>query len=195
MGSLPTAGGCRVCRRPGRPRVDRGGTVISRFGPAFMPKTCADVSTAVRSVPDGMTVPPNDKGELVMLNARHLAAAAAAGTVAVALVAAPAQAAPKGPDTITLICGGDVGTIQITTNSGHGAFTPGFIVGTHQVFIPYRLHIVGRFDGQVVFRANESKHAPINATATSCRVRAAFHQNGHTFTLRGTVTGVIRGHE
>ena len=128
--------------------------------------------------------------------------AAAAGVAAVALMAPAAQAAPKSGDLfLDLACGGEVGTIQVAftptpdneTANEHAKnyWTPGFVVGTHDVFIPYDVDVTFSF-GTESFHFTQSKPAPIHGTSITCDVSVTPGTAPEDFTVTGTVTGVIR---
>jgi hypothetical protein len=94
-----------------------------------------------------------------------IAAAAAAGLAAVSLLGgAPASAAPLHSGTVFGADCPGFGTVQVvgTPGNGHGRFTPGFVVGTHQLGVPYVLE----FPGQPV----EAKKAPLPADAVRCAI-------------------------
>lgn len=105
-------------------------------------------------------------------------ALAAAGV----LSAAPASAAPlHSGNTFTAVCPAPYGTVHVvgTPGNGEGRFTPGFVVGTHQLGVPY---VVATFGQPTVAKAG-----PLPASAITCTLLAP---NGTAF---GTVTVVVRG--
>lgn len=111
---------------------------------------------------------------------------AGAATVALAtaglLAAAPASAAPlHSSNTFQAMCPSPYGTAQIvgTPGNGHGRFTPGFVVGTHQLGVPY---VVAPLGGPTL-----SKHAPLPAGAVTCTLVAP---NGAVI---GSVTVAVHG--
>lgn len=132
-------------------------------------------------------------GELMKLNR---ALAVLAGTVsAVTLTALPASAAPVNvPDVerITATC--PDGPVDVVVAPGNGQWTPAFIEGTHQVFIPYSfVFTVTDSEGAVVEDDAVSKAAEPPDDAITCTFGEEFTEDGETFTFLGTVTGVIVG--
>lgn len=124
---------------------------------------------------------------------RRILAVSAAGTAA-ALFAAPAAVAapinsPK-TETFTVTCPG--GDVAIVTPPGNGTFTPGFIVGTHQLLIPYRFTFTVTIGGQT-FTETEAKKAPLPADNITCTFSETFTENGQTGTFTGTVMAVVGG--
>src|SRR5215203_5484795 len=106
-----------------------------------------------------------------MSKVRRFGIAAAAGAAAMAVMAPATQAAPKSCDLfLDLDCGGDVGTIQIATTPtpdnetanehAKNYWTPGFIVGTHDVFIPYDVDVTFTV-GSDSFNFAQTKPAPL----------------------------------
>jgi hypothetical protein len=118
-----------------------------------------------------------------------------AGTVcAVTLAAWPAAAAApvNAPDVreITATCPG--GPVHVVVAPGQGEWTPAFIEGTHQVFIPYSfIFTVTDADGAVIDDETVAKAAEPPADAITCTYGEEFIEDGETFTFVGTVTGVI----
>jgi hypothetical protein len=110
-----------------------------------------------------------------------LAGAAVAGLAGVALLGgAPASAAPlQSPNTFGADCPG-FGVIQVVGTPSNGHFTPGFVVGTHALGVPYVLE----FAGQPV----EAKPAPVPADAVRCAILAP---DGTT--VVGYVTVAVHG--
>ena len=133
-----------------------------------------------------------------MTKVRQFGVAAAAGAALVAMLTPTAQAAPKNTDLfLDLACGGDVGTIQITTppspDNEHAKnyWTPGFIVGTHQVFIPYDVDVTFTF-GDESFHFAQTKPAKVQGTSVTCTVSVTPGTAPEALTVTGTVSGVIR---
>jgi hypothetical protein len=130
-----------------------------------------------------------------MSTGRRLVAVLAGSASAGALVAAPAMAAPVNSpqaETIQASCPG--GNVAIVPAPGNGDWTPGFIVGTHRVVIPYRFVFTVRdASGAVVESDTQAKSAPIPRGAITCTFAETFTEDGQTFTFTGTVTGVVRG--
>ena len=119
-----------------------------------------------------------------------------------AVMAPAAQAAPKSGDLfLDLDCGGEVGTIQIVTTPtpdnetanehAKNYWTPGFIVGTHDVFVPYHVDITFSF-GAESFRFTQTKPAEVQGTSTTCTVSLTEGTAPEGLTVSGTVSGVIR---
>jgi hypothetical protein len=110
------------------------------------------------------------------------------------VLAAPAVAAPvnspKAEQPFTVSCPG--GDVAIVPAPGNGDFTPGFIVGTHKLLIPYRFEFTLTAGGQT-FTETESKKAPIPANAITCTATGTFTEDGTTFTFTVSVVGVVRG--
>jgi hypothetical protein len=124
-----------------------------------------------------------------------LAGAAAAATAAAVVMAAPsAGAAPANGPTFTVTCPVPVGTVTVTTPPGNGAFTPAFIAGTQQLFIPYEVTGEVTVGGEVVETFSDVKKAPTPANAVTCTFTATFTESGTTATVSGTVVAVLRGH-
>jgi hypothetical protein len=106
--------------------------------------------------------------------------------------AAPAGAAPKKGPTFEVTCPG-LGTFDVVTPPGNGAFTPAFIVGTTQVFIPHEVAGTVTVDGEVVEEFDDVKRAPLPSNAITCTFAAAFEEDGAEIEVSGTAVGVIRG--
>jgi hypothetical protein len=138
-----------------------------------------------------------------MSKIRGFAAAAAAGVAVVTLMSSlTAEAAPKGGDLgVDLACGGDVGNIQVVftptpdnevaNENAKNFWTPGFIVGTNDVFIPYDVNVTFSF-GTEAFTFAETKPAPLPGSAITCDVSLTPGTATEDLTITGTVTGVIR---
>jgi hypothetical protein len=100
------------------------------------------------------------------------------------LLAAPtAGAAPKKGLTFDVTCPG-LGTFQIATPPGNGAFTPAF--GADRVFIAYRVTGTVSIGGQVVDQFDDVKPAPVPASAINCTFTTTFEDQGATVTIAGT---------
>jgi hypothetical protein len=123
-----------------------------------------------------------------------LAGAVAAATAAVVVAAPSAGAAPANGPTFTVTCPAPIGTVTVTTPPGNGAFTPAFIAGTQQLFIPYQVTGEVTVGGEVVETFNDVKKAPTPANAVTCTFTATFTEGGTTATVNGTVVAVLRGH-
>jgi len=137
-----------------------------------------------------------------MSKVRRFSLAAAAGAATVALMSPAAQAAPKSGDLfLDLACGGEVGNIQIATTPtpdnetanehAKNTWTPGFIVGTHDVFIPYHVDVTFSF-GTELFNFTQTKPAHVQGTLTTCEVSLTPGTGPEGLTVTGTVSGVIR---
>jgi hypothetical protein len=106
----------------------------------------------------------------------YRAVVAAFGIVALSgALAAPAVADPKG-EIIEIQCDA-LGTLEVVVFS-NGAPSPGLVVNTNQVGIPYKLHIEGTFTpvgGEPESFVEEfAKPAPHNGRLDHC----SFHQEG-----------------
>jgi hypothetical protein len=144
---------------------------------------------------------------------RRMIAPAVGLGLALAAVAAPAQAAPQGGETFDLMC--DNGqTYSITTNNGNGDWTPGFFTdGTHRVIVPTSF---GEFhfmavapDGTVLADETEpgtakgKGHASPNRPTVTCSFSETLvlteddpesgFPAGTTLTFDATVTGFLTG--
>jgi hypothetical protein len=109
-------------------------------------------------------------------------ACAALATGGLLVAATPTQGAPLGSsNTFGAICPSPYGTVQIVGTPGNGQcrFTPGFVLGTHQLGVPYAVAINGEPAVQ--------KAGPVPAGAVTCTLVAP---DGTAF---GTVTVVVRG--
>jgi hypothetical protein len=116
---------------------------------------------------------------------------AALGVAALSVImAAPASADPKGGDIIELNCDA-LGTVEVVVFS-NAPVSPGLVVGSTQVGIPYRLHVEGTFtptEGEPEsFVEDIEKPAPRNGRLDDC----TFHQEGSdesgSFELEGEVS-------
>jgi hypothetical protein len=119
---------------------------------------------------------------------------AAAGGVAVAamLLAAPmATAAPKKGNQFSVTCPG-LGTFNVVTPPGNGAFTPAF--GPQSpVSIPYRTTGTVTVNGVVVEEFDNVKPAPVPLSAVTCTFEASFEDpGGNDVTIVGTALVVPR---
>jgi len=121
-----------------------------------------------------------------------LVAMAGVATVIGLVGAAPAGAAPTKGTTFEVTCPG-MGTFDVVTPPGNGAFTPAFIVGTNQVFIPYQVTGTVTVDDEVVEEFDDVKRAPLPSNAITCTFTATVEEDGAEIEVSGTATGVIRG--
>ena len=130
------------------------------------------------------------------MNAFAGAIGALAGAVCgVAVLAAPAEAAPvnspQGEEPVTVTCTG--GDLVVLAAPGSGNFTPSFIVGTHQVLVPYKFifEVTGGEEPQTM---TISKAASVPDGAIECSYTEIFtDEAGDTFVFTLTAIGVIRG--
>jgi hypothetical protein len=115
-----------------------------------------------------------------------------AGGVAAAsllLVAPMAGAAPTNGLTFDVTCPG-LGSFQIATPPGNGAFTPAF--GPDGVSIPYRVTGTVTVGGQVVEQFDDIKPAPVPSSAITCTFTTTFEDQGATVTIAGTALVAAR---
>jgi hypothetical protein len=133
---------------------------------------------------------------------RRSLAAVGAGAALVLAGATAAQAAPPqgNNDVFNLTCGDrqiqvysqDVGPKN--QDKDVALFTPAFVVGTHEVVVPYKIDIFATFGGDS-FEFTQTKPAPVPSNAVTCTVTGATVSDappGTTFS--GTVVLVFRGH-
>jgi hypothetical protein len=123
---------------------------------------------------------------------RKVGIAVAGGVTAAAmLLAAPmATAAPKKGNQFSVTCPG-LGTFDVVTPRGNGAFTPAFGPGS-PVSIPYRITGTVTVDGQVVEQFDDVKPAPVPSSAITCTFGASFEDQGAVVTIAGTAVVVPR---
>ena len=118
---------------------------------------------------------------------------AVAGGVAAAamLLAAPlATAAPKKGNQFSVTCPG-LGTFDVITPPGNGAFTPAF--GPQSpVSIPYHITGTVTVNGVVVDEFADIKPAPVPSSAITCTFEASFVDQGADVTIAGTAVVVPR---
>lgn len=118
---------------------------------------------------------------------------AVAGGVAAAamLLAAPmATAAPKKGNQFSVTCPG-LGTFDVVTPPGNGAFTPAF--GPQSpVSIPYHITGTVTVNGVVVEEFDDIKPAPVPSSAITCTFEASFVDQGADVTIAGTAVVVPR---
>jgi hypothetical protein len=92
------------------------------------------------------------------------------------ILATPVGADPRNGEVVELSCD-DLGTVQVVVFS-NGAPSPGLVVDSNQVVIPYQLHIEGTFTpigGEPEsFVDDFEKPAPRNGRLDHC----TFHQEG-----------------
>jgi hypothetical protein len=120
----------------------------------------------------------------------HRAVVAALGIAALSgTLAAPAGADPKRGEILEIDCD-TLGTLEVVVFS-NGPSSPGLVVGSTQVGIPYKLHLEGTFtpiEGEPEsFVEDFEKPAPRNGRLDHC----TFHQEGSdefgSFELDGEV--------
>lgn len=101
-----------------------------------------------------------------------------------------AQAAPKNGLTFDITCPG-LGSFEIVTPPGNGAFTPA--IGSNQVFIAYDVQGTVTVDGTVVDEFHDVKPAPVPASAIACTFEASFEDGDAQVVIAGTAVVVPRG--
>jgi hypothetical protein len=120
---------------------------------------------------------------------------AVAGGVAAAamLLAAPmATAAPKKGNQFSVTCPAPLGTFNVVTPPGNGAFTPAFGPGS-PVSIPYRVTGEVTVNGVLVEEFDNVKPAPVPSSAITCTFEASFEDpEGNDVTIAGTALVVPR---
>ena len=106
---------------------------------------------------------------------KTLAGALLAAGISVSFATA-AHAAPRNGDVLEVQCD-KLGTLEVVTFS-NGPSSPGLVVGSHQVGIPYKLHIEGTFtptEGEPESFVEDFEHpAPRNGRLDHC----TFHEEG-----------------
>ena len=107
----------------------------------------------------------------------HRAMATALGIAALGVgMASPAGADPRKGEVVALDCD-NLGALEVVVFS-NGPASPGLVVGSNQVLIPYRLHIEGTFTpvgGEPESFVDEfEKPGPRNGRLDHC----TFHQEG-----------------
>ena len=121
---------------------------------------------------------------------RTAAAVLASALAGTSLLATPAGADPRRGDILELDCD-QLGVVHIVVFSNGGS--PGLVVGTNQVFVPYELQVIGTFtpaDGSdpVPFTDGFVKRAPRNARTDRC----TFHDEGSDEYGSFELDGVVR---
>jgi hypothetical protein len=132
---------------------------------------------------------------------RRTLAAVGAGVALVVVGATAAQAAPPqgNNDVFDLTCGNR--QIQVySQNVGPknqdkevANFTPAFVLGTHEVVVPYKIDITATFQDQS-FHFTQTKPARVPSNAVTCTVTGATVSDAPDATFSGTVVLVFRGH-
>jgi hypothetical protein len=120
----------------------------------------------------------------------HRTVAVALGVSALGgLFAAPASADPKKGDTLELACD-TLGAVQVVVFS-NAPVSPGLVVGSNRVGIPYRLHIEGTFTptgGEPEpFVDDVVKPAPRNRRLDHCTFHQEFTDEDGTGVIDGEV--------
>jgi hypothetical protein len=121
---------------------------------------------------------------------KGIAATAALATLAVIGFGAAADAAPRKGDTLEIDCD-TLGTLEVVVFS-NGPASPGLVVGSHQVGIPYALDITGTFTptvGDVQTFHDEFEHpAPRNGRLDHCTFHQVESDESGTLVLEGDVS-------
>jgi hypothetical protein len=131
---------------------------------------------------------------LVAVGMRGSAVPAVLGALAAAaaLVAPPAFAAPvhwPNFQQVSLTCPGRTAAV---ITPGNGDFTPGFVLGTGQLLIPYRF-VYTITGGGETFTVTRAKKAPAPSDAVACTFGESITQGGTAYTVDAIVTAEIRG--
>ena len=111
--------------------------------------------------------------------------------------AVPAAADPvKRGEIFTLMCNNGVGTVQVAVN-GNGDWTPGHVIGTTQILLPYQLRISGSFTPPggpaQTFTENLTRRTPNRGLLTTCTFTDSGTEDGGTFSITGTVMARVVG--
>lgn len=118
------------------------------------------------------------------------------GLASATLVAPTASAAPSSsPQTVPIESSCPAlgeGTFTIAPPPGNGDWTPGFIVGTDQVLVPYVFTFTFS-DGTTTETETTAKKGPLPAGSVTCTFGETFVEDGVTYTFVGTATGPLRG--
>lgn len=122
------------------------------------------------------------------------------GLAVVAVVLAGTSAAAADPvkhgEVLTLTCNNGLGTLQVAVN-GNGAWTPGHVIGTTQILLPYELHITGSFTPPggpaETFTDDLIRRAPNHGRLTTCTFSDSGTEGGGTFAIAGTVKARVVG--
>ncbi len=130
-----------------------------------------------------------------MKTVRRLAAVVVTTACAAAFHAMPALAAPvnaPGVQEFTVTCPG--GDVVVVVPPNDSPFTPGFTVGTHELFVPYSVMFELTDDeGNVLFNETVAKKKPVPDDAVTCRLTDSFIENGEEITFSLTVVGKFVG--
>jgi uncharacterized Zn-binding protein involved in type VI secretion len=130
----------------------------------------------------------------MLIKGRRLAIlGSAAAAAAMLMIGSPtALAAPTRGVEFAVSCPG-LGDFTVAGVPGDAIFAPVFAVGTHQVFVPYRVTGTVTVSGEVVEEFDAVKKAPVPADALTCTFEATFTDDGAPVTLTGTAVVVQRG--
>ncbi len=113
---------------------------------------------------------------------------AASATALALTIASPASADPKG-DVIAMQCE-KLGTVGVIIN-GQGAATPGHVVGSTQVGVPYALIVTGTSTptggDPIVFYDQVTRRAPRNGNLDYCTFHYEFADETHSVVADGQV--------
>lgn len=109
---------------------------------------------------------------------------------ATAVLPTPALAAPAPFEGLTVTCPG-IGETVLTA-PGEGAFTPGFFLGENDLLVPYVVEYTLTSDAGTDSET-AVKGAPLPAASITCTFDETFTLGGSTYTLVGSLTGVVRG--
>jgi hypothetical protein len=120
-----------------------------------------------------------------------------AATALTLVTAGPAAADPVNHGEIfTLQCNNGVGTLQVAAN-GNGDWTPGHVIGTTQILLPYEFHITGTFTPTggtaQTFTDDLAKRTPNHGLLTTCTFSDSGTDPSGTFSFTGTVKARVVG--
>ena len=124
-----------------------------------------------------------------MSSSRRGVAALLAASAALA-ISGPAVAAPAPFESLPFVCDG-LGSVRLTSPGG-GPFTPGFIDGSHALFVPYDIDITTSSVGGTE-STDVTKGGPIPSDAITCNIDTTIHVGGIAYTIVGSVIGSVRG--
>ena len=111
-----------------------------------------------------------------------------------AALAAPVHPQPDVDAFIVSCPGGDVALLSppITAREGVALYPPAFVLGTHQLFVPYSFFFTVS-DGVNSYPNSYAKNAPVPSDAVSCTIAQSFFVGDTTYTFTGTIVSVLRG--
>lgn len=113
--------------------------------------------------------------------------AAAITAAALTSVVAPASADPKGGEQIAMECTG-LGSVTIALPPGRGMWTPGLVLGSNTVGIPYEIHVSGSFTddtGTYPFTEDLVKKAPSSGRTATCTWHQEFEDDEGSMVIDG----------